>query len=500
MTDPSRHEAVSAVLGEEAEAFRLVVRRLIDRGRRNRLRRRYYEGEEVARNIGIAVPEDLEALMPVVGWPAKAVNTVARRLRLRGFAVPGQGGLVTEVQDVLDANAWAVGARQVHTAALRDGVCFVAVTAGDASRGEPAAVLTPYTATDASGLWDQRRHCLEYALTVDERNEYGGVLGMSWWTAESRVEVTRDSTTAPWRAERLWHAFGRVPVVALAYAPTPGRPFGTSRITRPVMRLTDHAARTLLRLEVASEFFSAPQRYLLGADMEAFEDEAGELRPGWEAVIGHLLVASRPTRNETTGEVSEVNPVAGQFTQGSMEPHTGELRAVATMFASETSIPLNYLGIVQDNPASADAIKAAEADLVSVAEDAQNDFTDAWAQVAALAVQAARGTTVVPDDMAGLRPVWHDPSTPTRASQAQSVMELVSAGVLPATSEVTYELLGFDRPTVSRLMVEAAQARTTSLVQSLAEGAAQVSTTARDIVEDRGTDAEAVTSTTGGEE
>ena len=115
----------------------------------------------------------------------------------------------------------------------------------------------------------------------------------------------------------------------------------------------DHAARTLLRSEITAEFFSAPQRYLLGADMEAFEDEDGNLKPGWETVIGYLLVASRPT--DDNDKVSENNPVAGQFPQASTEPHAAELRAVATMFAGETSIPVSYLGIVQDNPASADA-------------------------------------------------------------------------------------------------------------------------------------------------
>ena len=287
--------------------------------------------------------------------------------------------------------------------------------------------------------------------------------------------------------EDLPHRFGRVPVVCVAYGTVPGRPFGTSRITRPVMRLTDHAVRTLLRSEIAAEFFSAPQRYLLGADMEAFEDENGELKPGWESIIGHLLVASRPV--DDNGNTSESNPVAGQFAQASMEPHAAELRSVATMFAGESSIPVNYLGIVQDNPASADAIRAAESDLISVAESAQNDFAAAWAEVAILAAMASRAARGLPwevDDLAGIRPVWRDASTPTKAAQAQSVMTLVTAGVLPPTSEVTYELLGFDRVTRQRLLVEAAERRTESLVRSLADSAASVSGAARDIVERRG--------------
>ena len=165
--------------------------------------------------------------------------------------------------------------------------------------------------------------------------------------------------------------------------------------------------------------------------------------------------------------------MAGQFAQASMEPHAAELRSVATMFAGESSIPVNYLGIVQDNPASADAIRAAESDLISVAESAQNDFAAAWAEVAILAAMASRAARGLPwevDDLA----------------QVQSVMTLVTAGVLPPTSEVTYELLGFDRVTRQRLLVEAAERRTESLVRSLADSAASVSGAARDIVERRG--------------
>ena len=488
LVNPARRSpAVAAVLGDDLPAFTEVLRVMGARRARNVLRRRYYDGEERVRNIGIAVPEDLEVLMPVVGWPAKTVNVVASRLHVEGFTVPGEASSSTELARIFDENCMGVGARQAHTAALRDGCAFVAVTEGDTTVGEPPAVVSTYTAIDASGTWSPRRHALDNALTIDVRNPFGAVMQTTWWTPTRQVRILREAVGAPWAAEDLPHAFGRVPVVVLAYSPVPGRPFGTSRITRPVMRLTDHAARTLLRSEITAEFFSAPQRYLLGADMEAFEDEDGNLKPGWETVIGYLLVASRPT--DDNDKVSENNPVAGQFPQASTEPHAAELRAVATMFAGETSIPVSYLGIVQDNPASADAIKAAEADLVAVAEDAQNDFEAAWAQVAVLAAMASRaaqGRDPDVSDLAGLRTVWRDASTPTRAAQAQSVMGLVSAGVLPPDSEVTYELLGLDQSTRRRLLATAAERRTTALVQALSASTSQVSPTARDVVTRRG--------------
>lgn len=485
LVNPARSADVAAVIGDDLAAFGFVLRTLRARRSRNMLRRRYYDGEEQIRNIGIAVPDDLSDLMPVVGWPAKTVNVLASRLHVEGFAVPGQGSVSDELRQIMDANHMGVGARQAHTAALRDGCAFVAVSQGDTAAGEPSAVISTYTATDASGVWNPRTHALDYALTM-ERDEWGAILQVTWWSRSRQVRIWRNAVSQPWQAVELPHGFGRVPVVVMAYSPVPGRPFGTSRITRPVMRLTDHAARTLLRTEIDAEFFSAPQRYLLGADMEAFEDENGELIPGWQAVIGHLLVASRPRDDD--GRQSESNPVAGQFTQASMEPHVAELRSVATMFAGETSIPVNYLGIVQDNPSSADAIKAAEADLIAVAEDAQVDFDAAWGQVAELAAMASRAASGKPpdvEDLAGVHPVWRDAATPTKVAQAQSVMGLVSAGVLPANSEVTYELLGFDRSTRDRLLADAAAIRAAQTLSALSGAANAGSDLAREIASTR---------------
>ena len=59
----------------------------------------------------------------------------------------------------------------------------------------------------------------------------------------------------------------------LVYRPSLDRPFGKSRITRAVMSITDSAVREALRTEVSAEFFTTPQKYLLGADEELFEPQ-----------------------------------------------------------------------------------------------------------------------------------------------------------------------------------------------------------------------------------
>ncbi|WP_075692432.1 phage portal protein [Corynebacterium sphenisci] len=247
---------------------------------------------------------------------------------------------------------------------------------------------------------------------------------------------------------------GRVPMEMLVHRPHLEREFGMSRITGTVMDLTDSAARTVLRMEGTAEFFSFPQRYALGVDGDDFADT-------FRTYLNRFLALGRDTEGGL--------PQLGQFTASSPQPHIEQLRAVASLFSGETSIPLNYLGIVHDNPSSADAIRAAEADLITVTERAQRIYGAAWARVMGLARKVRDGAGA---PAPRLRVQWRDPATPTKAANAQSVMALVSAGVLPAMSEVTWELLGYDEATITRLSAVATRAGAQATLAELATGAA----------------------------
>ena len=113
---------------------------------------------------------------------------------------------------------------------------------------------------------------------------------------------------------------------------------------------------------------------------------------------------------------------------------------------------MNYLSVIHDNPSSADAIKAAESDLVKVAERAQRIYGNAWARIMAMAQHIRDGEKN--PAMNRLAVQWLDPSTPTKAATAQSTMALVAANVLPGRSRVTWELLGFDEATIQQLEAE----------------------------------------------
>lgn len=103
--------------------------------------------------------------------------------------------------------------------------------------------------------------------------------------------------------------------------------------------------------------------------------------------------------------------------------------------------------------------------MVKVAERAQGVFGAAWCEVIRLAQVARDGGA--DDRLEGLRALWRDPATPTRAAQADAVVKLVSSGVLPKESAVTWEQLGYDPVTVSRLRADAVRGSESSRLRGL---------------------------------
>ena len=94
-------------------------------------------------------------------------------------------------------------------------------------------------------------------------------------TPVSAADIRYDAAGNRWQVTVSQHNLGRVPLEPVTYKRRTLRPFGSSRISRAVMSLTESAMRTVARAEVGAEFFSAPQRYLLGADEDAFQRPDG---------------------------------------------------------------------------------------------------------------------------------------------------------------------------------------------------------------------------------
>jgi hypothetical protein len=469
MTDTMELQSVNPYLltVDERHLLQQLVRQWQLKLGRNLLRRRYYDAHNTLKDLGIAIPPQLKRVETVVGWPAKAVDTLAARIRFDGF-VNGDGepdplGL----GPLLVANEFQPELDQAIQSMLTHSCAFVSLTAGDPTQGEPPVVIRFRSALWATGIWNRRARGLSSALVVNDVDEDQREIGILQPTS---VTLFLPSTTilmerqagGEWAIDRQQHALGHVPVHLLRYRPDLDRPFGRSRISRPVLAFTDSAVRTLLRSEVSAEFFTSPQRYALGVDEEAFTDDQGNPIPAWSAMIGRLLVLTRDSDGNA--------PTAGQFPQLSMQPHADEMKLLAAQFSGETGVPMSQLGIMTDSgPSSADAIDAAQDPLIGEAEKTIDLLDLTLRQVAADIVAIRDQTTVLPD-LDTLQAVFRRPDRPSQAAMADAALKQVQAVPWLAETTVFLEALGYTQPQIARLQAERRAAVAAGTLQQLTTG------------------------------
>ena len=143
------------------------------------------------------------------------------------------------------------------------------------------------------------------------------------------------------------------------------------------------------------------------------------------------------------------------------------------MLASETAIPPMYLGFATDQASSADAIRAMEARLVKRAERRQTTFGKAWTETGRLALMMREGVAWedLPTEFHDVRPMWRDPSTPTKAAAADAAVKLVGAGIYTPRGEMTVRSLNLTA-TERELLKQDWSQDTTAALRRLAEAQA----------------------------
>lgn len=431
-----------------------------EKRRRNLLRSRYVDGKKNLEKVGISIPPQMADFAAVLGWPEKAFMSPARRIRPDGFSAANDTDLLDEIRTVFAENEMASAERLLIQSALKHGVSFAFTTRGDDALGEPETLISARSALEASAVVDVRSRRTRSAVELtgrDSANLYlpGRVLDCTRRT-NGRWNVNETYPTTP----------GWVACTPFVWGATLERPYGKSRVTRTVMDLTDMAVRVMLRQEVSAEFYSSPQRYMLGASEEHFVGPNGEARTGWEAIIGAML-AIPDIPDDEMDELKRVT--VGQFPQMTMQPHTDHLKSVAMMFSGETSIPVNHLGIIQDNPQSAEAINANEADLVSVVEDELPSLGLSRVSLArdVLAVKYREWTPAMAADLRGLRADFRNPGTPTESAMGDAMIKF--AGAIEGYGKTTVGLrrAGFTNDEIESMRAEWRREEAGSRLQAL---------------------------------
>jgi hypothetical protein len=449
---------VPGLTESEQDVLDVLYAQLKAKTPRNRLRAAYYDGKNAVRDLGISTPPSFRRVATVLGWSGKAVDILNRRCNLDGFVVPGVADM-SDVERLWSDNFLDTEASQAGVSSLIHAAAFLVATQGDEQSGEPAVLITAKDALSGTGGWDRRRRALSSFLSVIDTDKDGKPVEFVLYLPNLNVSAVK--ADAKWTVTRREHIYG-VPVEPLVYQPRLGRPFGSSRISRAVMSLHDQALRTVIRSEVTAEFYSAPQRVLLGAAEDAFKNTDGTVKTSWQAILGRVWAI--PDDEDAANPRADVK----EFTQASQQPHVDQLRAWAALFAGETSIPVTSLGISTDaNPTSAEAYSASREDLVAEAEGTIDGWSPAWRRTMLRGVQMLNKADRVPDGFEGLQAKWRNPAYGSRAAATDAAVKTIDKFPWMAQSELGLELFGFDQSFLDRARVELRRQRGADMLASL---------------------------------
>lgn len=382
-------------------------------------RYKYYEMKNITEDFMTSViPDEFKCFNVSLGWCAKAVDSVADRLSFDGFRNDN-----FNLNEIFNMNNPDILTDSGNRSALISSCAFVYISPDDI--GYPR--LQIIDGGNATGEIEPITNLLKEGYAVLERNKYG--------TATLEAHFMKGVT--------VYYENGRIVSVVENNAPYPllvpiinqpdaVRPFGHSQISRACMSIIQSALRTLKRSEVASEFYSFPQKYLLGTEDNADWD-------GPKANLSQFL-------NITEGENGS-KPTIGQFAQQSMAPFVEQMRMYASLFSGETGLTLDDLGFPSDNPSSSEAIKAAHETLRLKARKAQKTFGSGYLNTGYLAA-------CLRDDFAYDRaafylttPIWKplfEPDMSTFSTLGDGIIKINQAIPGAISKETLRQLTGLD--------------------------------------------------------
>lgn len=406
--------------------------------------RDYYDGRVTASDYGVTadIPND-----QTCHWPQKAVDALADRIRLEGFTAEDEADQADV--DAIAAHTNLVSNYNRHVPVKLIYGCMAATV----NRGD-------------DGHAKVRFHSAETFTALPSPDYTDGVVAGG--LAIARREVT------PWSAGRMvptivnLHTpynvgeFRQVAAGQWAYSDgaTPEAlptlyvfahngtgtlaPFGQTRITRFVRTLTDDAIRCLWHMQISGAFYSMAKLWMTGLTDDQF-DAVMENKSKYQ--LSRILAL-------TVGADGETPPNVGQLSGNSPQPFIDELRALACQFSGATGVPLNSLGIVQDNPSSAEAIEAAREDICLVAERDIEADKSTLARIMRAALAIERNTTT--EELADVDVLarFASPMLYSLSARTDSAMKIASVDEGFAGTDVFDEMVGFDQATIARVKAQ----------------------------------------------
>lgn len=402
---------------------------------------RYVDGKQHLRQLGLAIPPELERFTVIVNWPRVVAESRVDRLDLKGFRVGDNLQLADDAWQL-----WRSCGMDEDQSSYLDfevyGRSFKVVELNGAGplieNVSPIDIIAhrnPVTGSIDAAL---RRY-----RDVDSEDYMSAV---AWRLYLPAATLTVSPSWQVIAVER--NPLGVVPVVPAYRNPRTTIPLhrawprirGTSALA-DVIDLTDACARDLTNAQVAQETHAVPQRGVLGATKGDFVGDDGKPLTTWEAYFGRIWA------------LKNANAKTFEFSSSSLENFERMVNLYARLASGVTGLPPNYFGLAADDAASADAIRSREAKLVKSIERDQRTLGSQAVETCRIVAGLVSG----PAAMAAFNDadaLWYDAGTPTVAQRADAVTKLYSvsdtAGRPLMPREMAWEELGWGPEKIAR--------------------------------------------------
>lgn len=430
---------ISGVSDAELDTIRSLLAVWGAKRPRNELRSVYFDGKMPLKPTGNIPRAAMDKISAVLDWPEKAVTTLAERSIFEGFVAPGAAEDPFDLGVILDANRFDLELPQGITSAYKHSCAFLTTALGDTDAGEPEVVVMARSAEWSAALWDDRRRVVSAALAITSADpDTGDPWSMDVYLPDVVLVLSR-RPSGDWSVDRRPNPLGEVLVEPLTYDPQLGRPFGRSRISRTVMNITDHALTTIVRGEIGADFYAIPRIIMTKVAEDAFKDDK------WAMAIDRFMGFTKDEDGD--------GPTVQQFQQMTMQPIMDQYRMYATQFSGATGVPVSNLGIVTDNPPSAEALYADDRRLVVTAKR-QNRILGASLKRVAHKVVRLRDGGDVTDEMRQIDVAWANPASISPGAAADALVKLAAVFPWIGESEVGLEMAGFTSSEITRLLAD----------------------------------------------
>jgi len=430
---------------EELDALLHVYR--TTRGRNDAIEA-YYEGDVMAKDIGIDIlpPEARERVHVDLScdWARKAVKALANHVRFDGFVF--DGGETDEGLDrALKRGNFDAEFSRTRVGTLKKGVSFACVN----NFGTSAAV-TFHSADNGAALVNEATGRIRSGFVIADcgRTEWAPrrsvVRQVNLHMTGSRVAIVRDGPST-WHAERVETPPDAMMMVPFVYEPTDKKPLGGTRITKDVRSVIDDVLSVRLAIAVSRAFYAIPMRAVLGLTESMYN--ALKDKPQWNMYINPFLLATMDKQGHA--------PTLSQLPSNQPDALIRLIETDAKLFAAATGVPLQSLGIVQDNPSSAEAIVEARRDLIEDAQSFEDEHLIPALRQIALLVMMVESNKASVDDLDDVQrtvmPHFKNPAMPSIAATTDAAMKIASVNPAFASTDVFFEMVGFDQATISRV-------------------------------------------------